>query len=136
MTTYRIEFGMVRKTYPVPPITLKRTDPTEFCRAVAVHAIPYLKPVLAEMGRPELAHCFFRHDRDLKVGAFMWVNLAGDQNAQFCTARLTPTDLDPDICGDANDDEVCELEPGHDGDHLNGHATIGWPNRFTQPAAR
>jgi hypothetical protein len=54
-----------------------------------------------------------------------------DRNA---AARLTPTDLDPDICGDQNDDEVCDLDPGHDGDHC-ANVAVGWANRFARPAA-
>lgn len=38
-------------------------------------------------------------------------------------------DSDDPICGDVNDDEVCEKEPGHNGDHLNGYATVGWPKQ-------
>lgn len=90
-TTYRIEFGKVGETYPVPPITLERTDPNEFARAVAAHAIPYLTPVLTEMGRPELADCFFRVDpKDPTYGDFLWIDLASNKAAQFCPARLTP----------------------------------------------
>jgi hypothetical protein len=126
-TAYRIEFG---PAWPVPPITVDFTDYSEAIRTVTEHAIPHLKPALAEAGRPELADCFFRTDRELTEGSFMWLNLAEGMSAQFCPARLTPTDLDPDICGDTNDDEVCELEAGHSGDHQNGYATVGWPNAF------
>lgn len=92
--TYRIEFGKVGETYPVPPITLEHTDPNEFARKVTAHAIPYLTPVLAEMGRPELADCFFQTDRALTVGQFMWLSLVGEKAAQFCPARLTPVATD------------------------------------------
>jgi hypothetical protein len=92
-TTYRIEFGKVGETYPVPPITLQHTDPNQFHRAVAAHAIPYLRPVLAEMGRPELADCFFRVDpKDPTYGDFLWIDLAANRAAQFCPARLTPVE--------------------------------------------
>lgn len=85
-TTYRIEFG---PAWPVPPLTLEHTDPNQFHRAVAAHAIPHLKPVLAERGHPEYADCFFHTDRDLTVGEFMWLDLAGGNGARFCPARLT-----------------------------------------------
>ncbi|MEV5236429.1 hypothetical protein [Streptomyces pseudogriseolus] len=131
MTTYRIEFG---PAWPVPPITVDFTDRSAAARQVAEHAIPYLRPVLAEKGRPELADCFFHTDRALTGGQFMWLDLAGEKAARFCPARLTPTDLDPDICGDQNDDEVCDLDPGHDGDHC-ANVAVGWANRFARPAA-
>jgi len=89
-TVYRIEFGKVGETYPVPPITLEHTDPNEFARKVVAHAIPYLTPVLTAMGRPELADCFFQTDLQLTAGQFMWVDLAGEKAAKFCPARLTP----------------------------------------------
>jgi len=129
-TVYRIEFG---PAWPIPPITVDFADRNEADRAAAEHAIPHLRPVLEEKGRPELADCFFQTDRDLTVGHFMWVDLTAGHGARFCPARLTPTDLDPDICGDGYDGEVCDLEPGHDGDHC-ANATVGWPNRFTVPA--
>jgi hypothetical protein len=126
-TAYRVEFG---PAWPVPPITVDFADPNQFHRAVAAHAIPHLKPRLEELGRTEAADCFFRTDKEMTVGEFWWVDLASGKGARFCPARLTPTDLDPDICGDTNDDEVCELERGHSGDHQNGYATVGWPNAF------
>lgn len=90
-TTYRIEFGKVGETYPVPPITLEHTDPNQFHRAVAAHAVPYLRPVLTEMGRPELADCFFRIDpKDPTYGDFLWIDLVSGKGAQFCPARITP----------------------------------------------
>ncbi|MGA5372341.1 hypothetical protein ACPCSD_14835 [Streptomyces griseoincarnatus] len=87
MTTYRIEFG---PAWPVPPITVDFTDRSAAARQVAEHAIPYLRPVLAEKGRPELADCFFHTDRALTGGQFMWLDLAGEKAARFCPARLTP----------------------------------------------
>ncbi|MEU8469551.1 hypothetical protein AB0F30_16785 [Streptomyces sp. NPDC029006] len=86
-TTYRVEFG---PAWPIPPITLPYTDPNVFCRAIAEHAIPHLRPILTEKGRPELADCFFQTNRELTVGQFMWISLAGEKAAQFCPARLTP----------------------------------------------
>lgn len=111
-TIYRIEFG---PAWPVPPITVDYSDRTQAARQVAEHAIPHLTPVLAEKGQPELADCFFSTDRALTVGAFMHVDLAAESVTRFCPARLTV--IDPDLCGDENDGDWCELEPGHDGHH-------------------
>ncbi|GGW81994.1 hypothetical protein [Streptomyces griseoloalbus] len=117
MTTYRIEFGKVGETYPVPPITLEHTDPNEFARKVAAHAIPYLTPVLAEMGRPELADCFFRVDRnDPTYGDFLWIDLAANKGAQFCPARLTPVEPAAEeahvVADDSDDPEHVDDCPG------------------------
>lgn len=123
--TYRIEFG---PAWSVPSITVDFTDRNRAAREVAEHAIPHLRPVLAAKGRPELADCFFQTDRALTVGQFMWLSLEGEKAARFCPARLTlvdPAAPDP-ICGDENDGDWCDLEPGHDGDHCAG-ATVGWP---------
>lgn len=87
MTSYRIEFG---PAWLVPPITVDFTDRTQATRDVAEHAIPHLTPVLAAKGHPEYADCFFRTDRDLTEGSFMWINLAEGISALFCPARLTP----------------------------------------------
>jgi len=126
MTTYLIEFGKLGDTRPVPPIVVDYSDPNEAARVVARHAIPYLTPVLTEMGRPELADCFFNTNRERTVGSFMWLDLAGERGARFCPARLTPDrDADDDTCGDPNDAETCELETGHDGDHQAD--TVSWP---------
>lgn len=93
MTTYRIQFGKVGETYPVPPITLEHVDPNAFHRAVAAHAIPHLRPVLTAIGRPELADCFFRIDpADPGYGEFIWLDLPGGKAARFCPARLTAID--------------------------------------------
>lgn len=89
MTTYRIEFG---PAWPVPPITVDYGDRTTAARLVAAHAIPHLRPLLAEKGHPEYADCFFRTDRDLTEGSFMWIGLAEGASAQFCPARLTPVE--------------------------------------------
>lgn len=119
MTIYRIEFGKLGDTYPVPPITVDWADPNQGARTVAAHAIPHLTPVLTQMGRPEFADCFFNTNRDMTYGEFMWLDLAGGRGARFCPARLTPVDpAAPDpICGDENDGDWCELEPGHEGHH-------------------
>lgn len=90
-TTYRIEFGAVGTTRPVPGLVITEDDPNAFHRAVAAHAIPHLRPVLTAMGRPELADCFFRVDpADPGYGDFMWLDLAGGKGARFCPARITP----------------------------------------------
>ncbi|MCK2144851.1 hypothetical protein MWG58_28840 [Streptomyces sp. WAC00276] len=90
MTTYRIEFGKVGDSYPVPPITVDWTDPNRATREVAEHAIPHLKPVLESLGRPELADCLFRVNGERTYGEFMWLDLVGGRGARFCPARLTP----------------------------------------------
>lgn len=84
---YHIEFG---PAWPMPPITLEYADPNDFHRAVAAHAIPHLRPVLAEKGRPELADCFFKVNSELTAGEFWYVDLVGGGGARFCPARLTP----------------------------------------------
>lgn len=86
-STYLIEFG---PAWPIPPITVDYSDRTQAARTVAEHAIPHLKPLLAEKGRPELADCFFRTDRELTEGSFMWLDLPNGMSATFCPARLTP----------------------------------------------
>lgn len=87
MTAYRIEFG---PAWPVPPLTVDYSDPNQAARQVAEHAIPYLKPVLTEKGRPECADCFFLVDKDRTAGHFMYLDLATDRGARFCPARLSP----------------------------------------------
>jgi hypothetical protein len=87
MATYRIEFG---PAWPVPPITVDYSDPSTAARTVAAHAIPHLKPVLAEKGHPEYADCFFHTNRERTLGQFMWLDLAADRGVGFCAARLTP----------------------------------------------
>ncbi|MGW1744521.1 hypothetical protein ACWCRD_02665 [Streptomyces sp. NPDC002092] len=91
--TYRIEFG---PAWPVPPITLEYADPNVFHRAVAAHAIPHLRPILAEKGHPEFADCFFRVNRELTAGEFWYVDLVGGKGARFCPARLTAAEEAPD----------------------------------------
>ena len=127
MTSYLIEFG---PAWPIPPITVDYSDPNQAARTVAKHAVPHLTPKLTEMGRPELADCYFSVSRDRTIGAFMHPDLAAGSVTRFCPARLKPTDLDPDICGDTNDTDVCEQDPGHDGNHLTGDGTVGWPIAF------
>ena len=117
MTTYRIEFGKVGDTSPVPPITLPFDEINEFCRAVAEHAIPHLRPVLTEMGRPELADCMFHLNKDRTMGQFLWISLAAGKGAQFCPARLTAVAntayCTGDRCTDCTPaDECCEATCG------------------------
>ncbi|MFJ4624273.1 hypothetical protein [Streptomyces sp. NPDC088812] len=87
MTTYLVEFG---PAWHIPPITVDYSDPNTAARTIAEHAIPYLRPILTAKGHPEYADCFFHTDRNLTVGQFMWLSLAGEKAAQFCPARLTP----------------------------------------------
>jgi hypothetical protein len=135
VTTYLIEFGTA---WPVPPITVDFIDRTTAARVVAEHAIPHLRPVLEAKGHPEYADCFFTTNRELTHGAFMWADLAEGMTARFCPARLTPADsIDPDLCGAQDDTEVCDLDPGHDGDHCDTNANVSWPAAPapTHPAA-
>lgn len=88
---YRLTFGKVGDTYPVPPLTLATEDANEMDRAVAEHAIPYLTPVLEDLGRPELADCFFRSDTARTAGCFMWLDLAKGEAARFCAVHIEPT---------------------------------------------
>lgn len=92
MTTYRLEFGKVGDSYPVPAacFTVDGSDENALPRAVADYAIPYLKPALEAAGRPELADCFFRMTSDPGYGEFMWLDLATGNGARFCAARITP----------------------------------------------
>jgi hypothetical protein len=92
VSTHLIEFG---PAWPIPPITVDYSNPDTADRTVAEHAIPYLRPLLAEKGRPELADCFFHTNRELTVGQFLWLNLAGREGARFCPARLTPVAAAP-----------------------------------------
>ncbi|MEU0200878.1 MULTISPECIES: hypothetical protein [unclassified Streptomyces] len=104
MSLYRIEFS---PAWSVPPITVDYSDRNRAAREVAEHAIPYLKPVLAEKGRPELADCFFQTDRSLTSGSFMWLDLAGEKAARFCPAVLTlveHTDEETHVVADNSDD--------------------------------
>jgi hypothetical protein len=94
MTTYHVKFGHLGEGRPVPDLTFDY-DPaaedrrgTAFERAVADHAIPYLRPVLTEMGRPELADCFFQTDQGRTRGQFVWLDLAAGDGATFCAAQI------------------------------------------------
>jgi hypothetical protein len=91
MATYHLEFGKVGDSYPVPATTITAVDENEFARAVAKHAIPYLKPALEALGRPELADCFFRTTKDPTYGDFMWIDFMGNKAAHFCGTRITTT---------------------------------------------
>ena len=89
MTTYTIEFGYLGEGRPVPDLTVEADDPNEFHRAVAKHAIPYMKPVLEQMGHPEAADCFFHTNKAMSMGQFMWLDLAAGKGGRFCAARIT-----------------------------------------------
>lgn len=111
--TYRIEFG---PAWPVPPITVDFTDRNAADRQVAEHAIPHLKAKLAEMGRPELADCFFQADSRLTGGQFVWLSLTEERAARFCPARLTPVSGEEThvVADDSDDPEHVDDCPGCD----------------------
>ncbi|WP_049569125.1 hypothetical protein [Streptomyces sp. SBT349] len=89
MATYTVEFGHLGDGRPVPDLTITTDDVNEFHRAVAAHAIPYMRPVLEEMGHPEAADCFFHATPDMTAGQFMWLDLAAGKGGRFCAARIT-----------------------------------------------
>ncbi|MEU9014282.1 DUF4326 domain-containing protein [Streptomyces sp. NPDC048479] len=91
MATYELEFGKLGDSRPVPPLTVQTTDPDVFSRAVVEHARPHITPVLTAMGRPELADCLFRMNRDRTMGQFLYLDLAGGKGAEFLPARITTT---------------------------------------------
>ncbi|MFC5802763.1 DUF4326 domain-containing protein [Streptomyces formicae] len=91
MATYQLEFGKLGKTNPVPPLTVRTTDPNVLSRTVVEHARPHITPVLTEMGRPELADCLFQVNPDRTKGGFLWLDLAGAKAASFLAARITTT---------------------------------------------
>jgi len=95
VTTYHVEFGHLGDGRPVPDLTVDY-DPaaddrrgTGFERAVAEHAIPYLRPVLEKLGHPEYADCIFVTGKGMTHGHFMWIDLVAGQAARFCPARIT-----------------------------------------------
>ncbi|GGU62445.1 DUF4326 domain-containing protein [Streptomyces lavendofoliae] len=91
MATYQFEFGALGDSRPVPPLTVQTTDPDTLSRAVVEHARPHITPILTEMGRPELADCLFRMNRDRSMGQFLWLDLAGGKSAEFLPSRITTT---------------------------------------------
>lgn len=91
MARYTIEFGALGDSRPVPDLTVQTTDLNVLDRAVAAHARPHITPVLAELGRPELADCLFRMNRDRTMGQFLYLNLAAGTGAEFLLARITTT---------------------------------------------
>lgn len=91
MATYEIEFGALGDTRPVPPLTVRTTDPNALSKTVVEHARPHITPVLAEMGRPELADCLFRMNRDRSMGQFLHLDLVAGTGAEFLPARITTT---------------------------------------------
>lgn len=48
-----------------------------------------------------------------------------DENARSAIAAELKRLDDEAICGDENDGDFCDLDPGHDGMHTAG-ATVGW----------
>lgn len=91
MATYQLEFGKLGDTRPVPPLTVRTTDPNVLARTVVEHARPHITPVLTDMGRPELADSLFRMNRDRTMGQFLYLDLAGGTGAEFLPARITTT---------------------------------------------
>jgi len=88
-TTHTVEFGYLGDSRPVPDLTIDTDDPNEFHRAVVGHAVPYLRPVLEKMGRPEAADCIFQTNKDRTMGQFMWLDFQSGNGARFCAARIT-----------------------------------------------
>ncbi|MEU7240247.1 hypothetical protein [Streptomyces sparsogenes] len=93
MTRYTVEFGYLGEGRPVPDLTVDTDDINEFHRAVAKHAIPYMRPVLTDMGHPEAADCFFQTNTDRTMGQFVWLDLAAGKGARFCAARITAAEV-------------------------------------------
>lgn len=91
MATYEIEFGKLGETYPVPPLTVRTSDPNVLARTVVEHARPHITPVLAELGRPELADCLFRTTSDQTGGEFLHLDLAAGKGIAFLGARINVT---------------------------------------------
>ncbi|MGW1246961.1 DUF4326 domain-containing protein [Streptomyces sp. NPDC002535] len=91
MTTFVIEFGALGEARLVPDLTVRTTDPNVLSRTVVDHARPHITPVLTDMGRPELADCLFRTNRDRTMGQFLWLDLATGKAAEFLPARITTT---------------------------------------------
>ncbi|MFE5958901.1 DUF4326 domain-containing protein [Streptomyces rubiginosohelvolus] len=91
MARYDIEFGALGDTRPVPNLTVQTTDLNVLGRAVVEHARPHITPVLTELGRPELADCLFRMNKDRTMGQFLHLNLVTGMAAEFLPARITTT---------------------------------------------
>ncbi|NUP18366.1 MAG: hypothetical protein HOZ81_20240 [Streptomyces sp.] len=89
MTTYRIEFDPNGNLFDVPELELDFANRDQFARDVTEHAIPHLTPVLASMGRPELADCIFHPVADLSGGHFLWLDFQSGNGARFCPTRIT-----------------------------------------------
>jgi hypothetical protein len=90
MTTYRIEFGKLGDTRPVPAVTITAADRDDLCRQIQDHARPHMLPALTELGWPELAEqAFFHPSRDLSSGQFLALSLAAGTGAKFLPARIT-----------------------------------------------
>ena len=88
MPTYHVEFGALGDGRPVPDFSITTDDINEFHRAVARHAVPYMRPVLEAMGHPEYADCFFHVSDDRTAGQFMWIDILANRGVRFCGARI------------------------------------------------
>ena len=91
MALYAIEFGALGDTRPVPDLTVQTTDLDTLNRTVVEHARPHITPVLTKLGRPELADCLFRMNKDRTMGQFLHLNLVTGMGAEFLPARITTT---------------------------------------------
>ncbi|MGQ4338050.1 DUF4326 domain-containing protein [[Kitasatospora] papulosa] len=91
MARYALEFGALGDTRPVPDLTVQTTDLNVLDRAVVEHARPHITPVLTALGRPELADCLFRMNKDRTMGQFLHLDLARGCGVQFLAVRITTT---------------------------------------------
>jgi len=73
---------------PIPQLTLDTTDRTALAERVTEHAMPYLRPVVERLGRPELSGAFFHPNSDLRGGWFILPDLAKEQTVRFCPVRI------------------------------------------------
>ncbi|MFE9398623.1 hypothetical protein [Streptomyces flavidovirens] len=88
VVTYRIEFGLLGASRPVPPLVVTTDDINVLQRAVVAHARPHMEPVLAELGRPEYADCMFQTNPDRTKGQFLWLDVMTGEGARFLPARI------------------------------------------------
>ena len=91
MATYRLEFGHLGESRPVPDLTVDTGDIDLLSRTVVEYARPHITPVLTEMGRPELADAMFRMNGDRTMGEFLHLDLAGGKGVAFLGVRITTT---------------------------------------------
>ncbi|MGW7053088.1 hypothetical protein [Streptomyces sp. NPDC054887] len=89
VVTYRVEFGHLGDSRPVPDLTVTTNDINVLCRTAVEHALPHITPVLTAMGRPEAADCIFQTNADRSMGQFLWLDLATGHGARFLAARIT-----------------------------------------------